>query len=65
MPEIQPSPPSKEEKLYLPPEAAAALRSSTENVRRKMRTGKIRAIRFGNRWRIPGSELERLLREGL
>ncbi|MGZ5506681.1 MAG: helix-turn-helix domain-containing protein [Limisphaerales bacterium] len=41
------------------------LRWHPESVRRAIRAGRIKAIKIGRHWRVPGAELERLMEEGL
>lgn len=45
-------------------QVAAAMGCHAETVRRLIKSGKITAIRWGNRYRIPESEFERIQREG-
>lgn len=42
-------------------EVAKLLRISDETVRRQIRTGKIRAVKVGKQWLVPGAELNRIL----
>jgi excisionase family DNA binding protein len=53
-----------DEPVLTVPEAAARLRISDEVIRRWLRDGKLRGIRIGSTragWRIPQSEVRRLL----
>jgi excisionase family DNA binding protein len=56
-----------EEQMYTVREAAERLKSSEDTVRRWLRTGKIRGVMPGGTklgYRIPASEIERVLRGG-
>jgi excisionase family DNA binding protein len=56
-----------EDDLLTPAEVAQRLRLHTETVRRWLKTGRMHGIYLGSDragWRIPASELERVLREG-
>jgi len=44
---------------------AVAIGFHEESVRRAIRQNRIRAIRFGRTWRIPGDEVTRILSQGL
>ncbi len=46
-------------------ELAGAIQYHEESIRRAIRAGRIRAIRCGNRWRIPPDELARIMTNGL
>lgn len=46
-------------------EAAAILRVSAVTMGRWLRSGRVRARRVGNAWRIERKEIERVKREGL
>ncbi|MBT1279310.1 helix-turn-helix domain-containing protein [Thermoanaerobacter sp. CM-CNRG TB177] len=49
------------EKLYTPEELAELLKVSRETVYNWLRSGKLKGIKVVNFWRIPESELNRLL----
>ena len=57
-----PAPPSN---LLTTEEVAARIGYHPESVRRCIRQGRIKPIRFGRSWRIPSSELARILSAGL
>lgn len=44
---------------------AATIQYHPESVRRAIRQGRIRALRFGQGWRIPQAEVNRILTQGL
>lgn len=46
-------------------EVAAKIKYHPESVRRAIRQGRIHALPFGTGWRIPNTELERILTTGL
>jgi excisionase family DNA binding protein len=46
-------------------ELAAAIKYHPESVRRAIRQGRIYALPFGTRWRIPAAEVRRILTSGL
>jgi excisionase family DNA binding protein len=55
------------EELLTVEEVAERLKLSQETIRIWLRTGRLRGIRLGTRrsgWRVPASEMERLLTEG-
>ncbi len=52
------------DKIYKVDEVAERLGCHIETVRRKIRSGQIRAIKIGNDYRISESELDRYLKEG-
>jgi excisionase family DNA binding protein len=55
------------EELLTVEEVAERLKLSQETIRIWLRTGRLRGIRLGTRrsgWRVPTSEMERLLAEG-
>ena len=54
---------SMPERLYRTTEVAEILNVSWSTVKRWVKEGKIKAIRVGHRWRIPESEVLRLLGE--
>lgn len=45
-------------------ELANACKISNITINRLCRSGKIKAVRIGNSWRIPDSEFDRVLKEG-
>ena len=49
------------DKSLLPGEAAEELRIAEPTLRRWLREGRVHGVRLGNRWRIPASEIRRLL----
>ncbi len=51
--------------VYLTEEVAELIKFHPETVRRLVREGRIQAMKFGRDWRIPNSEVQRILREGL
>lgn len=51
--------------MFQPFEFASVIRWHPESVRRAIREGRIKAIRMGNGWRIPGDEVARILTNGL
>jgi excisionase family DNA binding protein len=56
-----------EERLLTVPEVAARLRASQITVRKWLRAGRLRGSRFGGTklgWRIPESEVARLIASG-
>lgn len=55
---------SKEERLLKPKEVAELLRVHRVTVTEWIKAGKIKAIRIGKLWRIPESEVRRLLEYG-
>lgn len=52
-------------RLLEPGELAGLVSFHPESVRRAIRQGRIRALKFGNSWRIPSSEVARLMTQGL
>lgn len=46
-------------------EVAALMSYHPESVRRAIRAGRIRALKFGQDWRVPPAEVQRILSEGL
>ena len=46
-------------------EVAALIHYHEESLRRAIRQGRVRALPFGNGWRIPETEVARILTEGL
>jgi excisionase family DNA binding protein len=46
-------------------EAAEKIHYHPESLRRAIRQGRVAALRFGQGWRIPASELRRILATGL
>ena len=53
------------ERLFKVNEVAAQIQQHPGSVRRAIRQGRIKAIRFGQTWRISPEELRRLMTEGL
>ena len=53
------------EKLFTVREVANVLRVSEPTVRRWLTRGFLRSVKLGRRRVIPGSEIERVVREGL
>jgi len=51
--------------VYTPDEVAAQLKLHPVSIRLAIRQGRIRALRFGNRWRVTEAEIQRLLRDGM
>jgi excisionase family DNA binding protein len=51
---------SAESDLLTVTQAAAALKSSGQSVRNWIRAGELRAVRIGNRFLVPRSEVERM-----
>jgi excisionase family DNA binding protein len=58
-------PPKVKATYYSPPEAAVAWRRGLGQVYADIAAGRIRAVKFGNRYRITSEEVERVQREGL
>lgn len=54
-----------EETWHKPAELAEKLQVSEQTVRLWVRGGKVRATKFGRFWRISGSEMQRVLVEGI
>jgi len=54
-----------ESRLLTTQEVAQALRKSPHQIRRWIKEGLIKGVQVGRTWRIPASELDRILREGL
>ena len=54
-----------EERLLEVGEFAELISFHPESVRRAIRQGRIQALRFGNTWRVPPSEVARILANGL
>jgi excisionase family DNA binding protein len=46
-------------------QAAAKLQVHRETLLRWIRKGKVRAVKLSRTWRVPASEVERLLSQGL
>lgn len=44
--------------LFTPDEAAQLLRTHVEHVRRLIRSGKLKAAKFGRRWKISRADLD-------
>lgn len=53
------------ETWYTPSDLAERLKVSEQTVRLWVRAGKVRATKFGRFWRISGTEMERVLTEGV
>jgi excisionase family DNA binding protein len=58
-------PPKVDAAYYSPPEAARALRRGLGQVYQDIAAGRIRAVRFRNRYRITPEEVERVRHEGV
>ncbi len=56
---------SREERFLKPREVAELLRVHRVTVTEWIRAGRIKAIRVGRLWRIPESEVRRLLEQGV
>lgn len=52
------------DKYYTPEEVASLLKVSRETVYNWLRSGKLKGVKVFNFWRIPESELKRLLHSG-
>jgi excisionase family DNA binding protein len=52
-------------RLLEPGELAGLVSFHPESVRRAIRQGRIRALKFGNSWRIPSAEVARIITQGL
>ena len=52
------------DKFYTPDELAALLKVTRQAIYNWIQQGRIEAVRIGRTVRIPGEEVERLLREG-
>jgi len=50
------------EKYYTPEEVAKLLKTSRETVYNWLRSGKLKGVKVFNFWRVPESELNRLLK---
>ena len=51
--------------LFSVQQVAMAIGMNVKTVERWCRRGVLRAVRFGDRWRVTDEELERIRREGL
>lgn len=51
--------------VYTPEQLAQAAMLHPESVRRAIRAGRIKALKFGQEWRIPAAEFDRIMGEGL
>jgi excisionase family DNA binding protein len=63
--EIAPQAPPATKFVYTPEEVARAYGYHPESIRRAIRAGRIKALRFGQGWRITAAEFDRIGREGL
>jgi excisionase family DNA binding protein len=45
-------------------ELAQRLRCHTETIRRALRSGRLRGLKIGRRWRIPLGEIEKISQKG-
>jgi len=52
-------------RLHEPSELAATIHYHVVTVRDLIRAGRIRALKFGNGWRIPHDEFENIVENGL
>jgi excisionase family DNA binding protein len=52
------------ERVYTPEGAAEALMVSSKTIREWLRTGKLKGVKVGRRWRIRERDLEELLHTG-
>ncbi|MHB1570799.1 MAG: helix-turn-helix domain-containing protein [Solirubrobacteraceae bacterium] len=52
---------SSDPKLLTATQAAAALGASSQSIRNWIRAGRLRAVRVGNRFLVPRSEVDRML----
>lgn len=53
-----------DEPKHTVPELSRRTNVSEPTIRRLCEEGRIRAVKIGNQWRIPQSEMERVIREG-
>lgn len=52
-------------KIFTIEHVAMCIGLHPESIRRSLRLGRIKGLKFGPHWRIPESELRRILEEGL
>jgi excisionase family DNA binding protein len=53
-----------DQELLTASQAADALSASSQSIRNWIRSGRLRAVRIGNRFLIPRSEVDRMLGDG-
>jgi excisionase family DNA binding protein len=57
--------PDKVSQVLTPEEVAAGLKVSPKTVMRLLRTRRMRGVKVGGQWRVPVTEYNRVLREGV
>jgi excisionase family DNA binding protein len=57
--------PQGQDEWFLPSEFATRFRIHVETARDWLRSGRVRGIRTGRTWKIRGSELDRIRKEGV